>query len=148
MVLNVEIPQTEGDFHRMAEIRSLAFGTEQVYIDMLFPNHNTESGRRLLCDRLLKIREMSSARFVIVRDTETTEIVAQAEWHYYPPDAKGDVMDLSFVEGSEEEKDYARHTIGTFQAKRREAIESTAVPLMCTISKFLQFVHMSSHIMY
>ncbi|KUJ13697.1 uncharacterized protein LY89DRAFT_752829, partial [Mollisia scopiformis] len=130
MTLTVEIPQTKEDFYRMGEIRSQAFGSEQFFIDILFPNHHTAAGRLLLRDRLLKIREMPSARFAMVRDTETGEIISQAEWHYYPKDSVGDIMDLSFVEGSEEEKAFATHILGTFQRKRREAIANTKVPLM------------------
>ncbi|KAF4630639.1 hypothetical protein G7Y89_g7493 [Cudoniella acicularis] len=130
MTFMVEVPKTEEDFFQMAEVRSLAFGTNQVYIDMLFPHHNTPSGRLKLRDRLLKIKELPSARFAVVRDSETGKIISQAEWHFYPKESVGDVMDLAFVEGTEEDKEYARHVVGTFQAKRREAIAQTSVPLM------------------
>lgn len=138
MPLIIEIPESEGDFYRMAEIRSLAFGSDHVFIDMLWPRHTTVEGRVLARDRLLKIRnEIHSSRFAVVRDTETGEIVSQAEWHYYPAESKGDVMELDFVEGDEVEKEYTRVIIGNHQAKRREAIANTNVPLMGTFVEHL-----------
>lgn len=130
MPLLLDIPKSNADFYRMAEIRSRAFGSEHIFIDMLFPGHSTHEGRMLIQDRLLNIQKMSSARFVVVRDTETGEIISQAEWHFYPPESKGDIMDLGFVEGTEDEKRFARHILGTFQAKRIAAIANTPGPLM------------------
>ncbi|KAF7853662.1 hypothetical protein EAF04_010653 [Stromatinia cepivora] len=131
MPLEVSIPQTPAEFYRMSEIRSLAFQRDHAYIDMLFPRHWTPEGRELLRDRLLAIKsEIASSRYVVVKDTDTDEIISQAEWHYYPPEPVGDVMDLEFVEGSEEEKNYARNMIGSFQAGRREAIKGTKNHLM------------------
>lgn len=66
----------------------------------------------------------------MIRDSGTGMIISQAEWHFYPADSTGEVMDLGFVEGSEEEKEYARHILGTFQGKRRNAIEKTEMPLL------------------
>lgn len=104
--------------------------------------------------------ELGSVRFAVVRDTsivnktsegegvgegegqgkgggeegeEEGEIIAQAEWHFYDKDAKGDVMVLDFLEGTEEEREYGGYLIGTFQGKRREAIARTEVHLMCKI---------------
>ncbi|KAI9647608.1 hypothetical protein NHQ30_003993 [Ciborinia camelliae] len=131
MPLEIHIPQTPAEFYRMSEIRSLAFKRDHAYIDMLFPRHWTPEGRELLRDRLLDIKnDIASSRYVVVRDTDTNEIISQAEWHYYPPESVGDVMELGFVEGSEEEKDYAKDMIGTFQAGRREAIKNTKTHLM------------------
>ncbi|KAJ8060887.1 hypothetical protein OCU04_009968 [Sclerotinia nivalis] len=132
MPLGVCIPETPAGFYRMSEIRSLAFQRDHAYIDMPFPRHWTSEGRELLRDRLLSIRsEVASSRYVVVKDTDTDEIISQAEWHYYSPESVGDVMDLEFVEGSEEEKNYARNMIGSFQAGRREAIKEKNDHLMC-----------------
>jgi len=131
MALVVSVPKDE-DFLRMAEIRSLAFGSNH-YIDMLFPKYETLSGRLKLRDRLLDMKNNDhTVRFVITTDTTTGEIVSQGEWHFYEPNEKPIPMDLGFVEGTEEEKEYARHCIGTFQARRRQAIEATrpGIPLM------------------
>lgn len=129
MPLEVHIPEDE-DFLRVAEIRSLAFGVN-IYIDILFPHHATPRGRDLLGARLLDMKHNDhTARFVVTKDTATGEIISQAEWHMYSPGETIIPMDLGFVEGNEEEKEYARYIVGTFQAKRREAIKSTKVPLM------------------
>ncbi|PQE12253.1 hypothetical protein CJF31_00000438 [Rutstroemia sp. NJR-2017a BVV2] len=133
MPLEIHIPETPDEFYRMTEIRSLAFGRDHAYIDMLFPRHWTHEGRLLTRDRLLDIKNnIASSRYVVVKDTDTNEIIAQAEWHYYPTESVGDVMNLDFVDGeSEEEKAYARKMIGDFQAGRRQAIKDTNAPLMC-----------------
>jgi hypothetical protein len=134
MPLEIHIPETPNEFYRMTEIRSLAFGRDQAYIDMLFPSHWTHEGRLLTRDRLLDIKKKNTAssRYVVIKDTDTNEIIAQAEWHYYPTESAGDIMNLDFVDGeSEEEKAYARKMIGNFQAGRRQAINDTNAPLMC-----------------
>lgn len=127
----VEVAQ-DCDFERIAEIRSLAFGDAQPYIDLIFPNHKTPDGRERIRDRLLKIcHEDKTARFLVAKDPSTRQIISQAEWHVYDKDSTGDVMELDFVEGTEEEKAYATYIIGTFQAKRRAAIAKTQHPLTC-----------------
>ena len=146
MTLIIEVPKTEEEFYRIAEIRSLAFGSHP-FIEMLFPRHATHEGRVLLRDRLLEIQKMPSARFLIVRDTETSEIISQAEWHFYPPESKGDVMDLGFVEGSEDDKEFARHILGNFQAKRRAAIADTSVPLICMFLLTLDLYSLSNYLL-
>jgi len=131
MVLIIDTPKSDADFLRMAEIRGLAFGSQHEYICLLFPRFTTAEGQTLLRDRLLRMqRDLSSVRFVLVRDTDSGEIVSQAEWHSYDADAKGDVMQLDFLEGTDEEREYGRYLIDTFQARRREAIAATTVPLM------------------
>ncbi|PQE33964.1 hypothetical protein CJF32_00002802 [Rutstroemia sp. NJR-2017a WRK4] len=132
MPLEIHIPETPDEFYRMTEIRSLAFGRDHAYIDMLFPHHWTHEGRLLTRDRLLDIKNnIASSRYVVIKDTDTNDIIAQAEWHYYPAKSGGDVMNLDFVDGeSEEEKAYARKMIGDFQAGRRQAIKDTNAPLM------------------
>ncbi|PQE16965.1 hypothetical protein CJF30_00003647 [Rutstroemia sp. NJR-2017a BBW] len=119
MPLEIHIPETPDEFYRMTEIRSLAFGREHAYIDMLFPRHWTHEGRLLTRDRLLDIKNnIASSRYVVVKDTETNEIIAQAKWHYYPTESAGDIMNLDFVDGeSEEEKALATDP----EAQRRGA---------------------------
>lgn len=134
MPLTLSTPQTPSDFLRMAEIRGLAFGSNYEYIDLLFPNFTTPSGQILLAQCLQKMQStLPSIRFAIIRDTETNEIISQGEWHFYEAEEKGDMMDLDFLEGTEEQREYGRYLISTFQAKRREAIAGTKVPLLCKI---------------
>ena len=124
-------PLQEEDFLRMAEIRSLAFGREQVYIDMIFPSHHTPSGAAKLRDRLLEMSRVDhTVRFVVAKQPESGTVVSQAEWHYYRAEEEAAVMDLGFVEGSQDEKEYAAYIIGTFQARRRKAVAATTKPLM------------------
>lgn len=124
-------PEDRAAFLRMAEIRSLAFGREQSYIDMIFPKHYTPAGAAKLRDRLIEMtREDHTVRFVVALDPAASTIVSQAEWHYYAAGEAGAVMNLNFVEGTPEEQEYARYIIGTFQARRRKAITATGQSLM------------------
>lgn len=132
MTLIIETPKSDVDFLRMAEIRAQAFGSDYEKVLIHFPRLSTPEGQAMLRDRMIKMqKDLRSVRFAVVRDTETGEIISQAQWHFYEKDDKGDILVLDFLEGSEEEKEYGRYLMGTFQAKRRQAIEQTKVPLMC-----------------
>ena len=126
----------DADMPRIFAIISDSFGSDQPYVDTLFPYHKTPVGRAKGAERLLQAKHCDPhARFLKATDMATGEIIGQAKWLIYPdPTAKkpeelplsGDYWD------SEDEKEYANQLFTGFVAPRRKAIRDATRPLVCT----------------
>ena len=133
MVLKVE-PCEDKDMERAFTIVSLAFGHEHSYIDAVYPNHDTPSGRRIGGERMLAFKKSDpNTHFIKVVD-ETGHIVAMGKWNVYD----GVIPEEQDVDGdfwkSEDDKEYAQYLYREYLRPRRKAIKKSDGHLVCKIS--------------
>lgn len=80
MPLAVE-PCADDDIERVFHIIYDAFQHTQPFVDALFPKYDTPDGRALGRDRLLRQKKIDlSIRFIKAVDSETGQIVGNANW--------------------------------------------------------------------
>lgn len=122
----------DADMFRVFSIISDAFGDEQPYMDVLFPNHKTAEGRAQGRDRLLQIKHHDPhARFLKVTDTDTGEIIGHARWLVYEDKpTKWDELSGDYWQ-DEDEKALAAHLYTGYLKPRRAAIQAAKGPLVC-----------------
>jgi hypothetical protein len=123
----------DADMHRCFEILSTAFGSEHEYINVLFPSHETSSGRIVGGQRLLHTKHTDPvATFIKVTDTSTGEIIGIAKWNIYndviPPE-----MGLGTTEfwDSKEMAEYADSIYRAYLKERRAATRESGGHLVC-----------------
>lgn len=76
--------RTEADMPRAFEIISLAFGHIHAYVEAVWPEHNTPSGRAAGAERLLGAKQTQPwAHICKVTDIDTDEIVGFTKWDIY-----------------------------------------------------------------
>ena len=64
---------------KTSNIISDSFRDDQLYIDIMFPNHHGNSDRIEGAERLLQMkRNAATTKFLKATDTDTVEIIGQA----------------------------------------------------------------------
>ena len=124
----------DADMHRFFEIVSLGFGWEHEYFNMVFPRHDTPSGRDLGGQRLLGMKKSDpNSTFLKVTDTVTGEIIGIAKWNTYdgvvPPETG---LGTKEFWDTAEEAEYADAMYGLYLEERRNAIKESEGHLVCT----------------
>ena len=123
---------TEADFYRLFCIISDAFGEDQPYIDLIFPNHHDHAGRLQGAERLLQMkRNDPTNRFLKAIDTATGEIIGLAKWIIFADGKPGETpLSGNFWE-NEDEKERAKYVYAAFLEPRRKAARAANGSLIC-----------------
>lgn len=128
---------TDADMDRAFAVVSSAFGHEHPYIDAVFPDHDTEHGRKRGGERMLAIKNSDpNTTFIKVVDTLSGRMIALAKWNVYKD---GTVPEEGELEGEfweeREEKEYARYLFREFLVPRRRAIRESGGRLVCKLKQ-------------
>lgn len=117
-------PCSDADIERVFEIISDTFRHTQPVVDALFPKHDTPDGRITGRDRLLEQKHNDpSVRFIKVTDSDTGQMVGQANWLVWQNTASPESLNGDFWE-SEDEKEFARQLWDQYIVPRSRAIEA------------------------
>lgn len=115
---------TEPDLDRVFHIIWDSFGHTQPIIDIMFPGHDTFEGHVLGRDRLLEqLRTDSGVRFTKALDSETGQIIGQANWLIL----KEKPVDVQLKDdpwGDAEDKAYAQQLFAQYMVPRSKEIDS------------------------
>jgi hypothetical protein len=128
---------TEPDIDRVFHIISDSFGHTQPFIDTLFPRHDTPEGYVLGRDRLLEqMRTDSGVRFTKALDSETGQIIGQANWLILE-EKRTDVQPEDDPWGDAEDKEHAQQLFAQYMVPRSKAFHSAngkIVGRSCTLA--------------
>ena len=122
----------EADIYRIFCIISDAFGDDQSYHNLIYPNHHEKTGRVQGAERLLQMKQSDSTnRSIKAIDTDTGEIIGQAKWIVFADDEPTQPILTGDSWDSEDEKQRAAYMYAAFQEPRRRAAEAADRPLVC-----------------
>ncbi len=89
------------DMYRIFEIFSLAFGRNEPFVDAVWPNHWTDSGRQQGAERFTHIKNTDQDTvYLKAFDAATGKIIGMAKWNIYD----NHIPDFNKVD--DEQKDY------------------------------------------
>lgn len=75
---------SDADMDRAFAIVSAAFGREHPYQNTIFPDHDTEPGRKIGAERMLATKKSDpNTTFIKVVDTETDKMIALGKWNVF-----------------------------------------------------------------
>jgi len=124
---------TEADLPRAFEIISLAFGHIHAYVEALWPEHETPSGRDAGAERLLYAKQTQPwARLCKVTDTDTGEVVGFTKWDVYDgviPEVPTSMPPQYYKDT--DAKEYAEYIWKEFTKRRWDAVRKSGGRIVC-----------------
>ncbi|KAF2690120.1 hypothetical protein K458DRAFT_289798 [Lentithecium fluviatile CBS 122367] len=118
---------TEADMPRAFEIISLAFGHIHAYVEAVWPEHDTPSGRAAGAERLLIAKQTQPwTHLCKVTDTDTGEMVGFAKWDVYDgvvPEVPTSMPEKYYKD--DDAKKYAEYIWGEFTRRRWESVRES-----------------------
>ncbi|KXL49145.1 hypothetical protein M433DRAFT_158974 [Acidomyces richmondensis BFW] len=121
-------PAEDADMSRIFEICSLAFARNEIFFDVMYPEHWTDKGRQIGGKRMLKTKhEDAHTVFLKAVDSETGTIMGMAKWNIY----NNSLPDLSEIESAgdywenEDDHAYATAILNIFLQQRNAAIKAS-----------------------
>lgn len=121
---------TDEDLPRWTEIIFAAFAQEHIYIDALFPHHDTPSGLAAAVSRFTSTRNSNPiARFLKITDSTTGEIIGQGKWDIHETKPDEVALDGDFWD-NEEDKTYAQQMFETYLIPRRRVLREAKGPVL------------------
>ncbi|KAL8938399.1 MAG: hypothetical protein Q9216_003916 [Gyalolechia sp. 2 TL-2023] len=129
MPLAVE-PCTDADIERVFDIISDTFQHTAPFIEALFPRHDTPKGREAGRNRLLEQKHTDpSIRFIKVVDTDTRQIIGQANWQVLEEIPTDESLEGDFWE-NENDKEFAQRLHDQYMIPRSRAIKTAGGKLL------------------
>ena len=117
---------SDADFPRLADIMFDAFGSNEPYVDALFPGSFTPAGRAIAAKRLLQAKYGDpQSKWLKITDTSRGTIMGFAKYIIFitvpprNPELDGDYWD------NDEAKEYARHLFSEFISCRYEVVRAS-----------------------
>lgn len=123
----------DSDMSRAFEIISLAFGHGHAFVEAVWPEHESPSGRAAGAERLLQAKQTQPwAHLCKVTDTDTGDIVGFVKWDIYDkiiPEVPTSMPAQYYKD--EDSKEYAEYIWKEFTRRRWDAVRTSEGRLAC-----------------